>query len=1105
VTGTYPNFTISSPTAGAGTVTSIDVSGGTTGLTTSGGPVTSSGTITLAGTLNVANGGTGATTLTSGYLLKGNGTSAVSASVIYDDGTNAMIGGTSAFGRFTVEGNTNANLDIWIRNNNAGSSSRTGLVLNASGNSWRMGMGSTANNSNALTWNLDVGGANTEYMRLTTGGNLGVGSSSPSARITAQVNSGNYILDLVNGSEAPFALRTYNHGSGSAPGLVFTQGLYYNTTENASIKFYRGAGATGGYLGFTVTDGTERLSINSSGNVIAAVDMRAPIFYDSNNTSYYLDPASGSNLNGTLVNSGGTAMTAGWNRNMMLAATFPVLVFNSANTKYAGIGVDYTTASAAMRFWVNASSSDVVTGTNAMNINTGGYVEAGGSFRSPIFYDLDNTAYYVDPAGTSALSTVTYGSSPAGGGGGGRTVPSPGSPYSLRQDFGSDNTGWRYGIAKNVSGTVTIQFFVSDSGIAEAVGDMRAPIFYDSNNTGFYVDPAGTTLLNTFTCAGSITTSSSVTVGNGATASYIYMADSDEGTRIIHCNSNRVGFLAQNGNWGSWCEDDGSWRTDHAMYSPVYYDLNNTGYYVDPASTSVVNIVNVVGGIGATTGGAGNDPYGKIAVTGATDANYAYYGLTRAGQFGMGMGIDTSNIFWVGATSGGYAATRTSVYFQTNTSGDVTASSSFRAPIFYDSNDTNYYINPNSSSAVKGAIVIGPNNSYTQFIRLGGEGQASDMATVCTTNGNLHIDSKTNFHIYANYASNGNIYLNNGGGFTEGITSIRAPIFYDSNNTNYYVDAAGTSVLNSVAGYSLRNVEDVSVNTPYGIYFSSNLNTDYAVYREAGAWTSPYPDLRIAFYTGIKMGAEATYGGMRFYNSSNMATQVMSINNSADGVGANNVYVNNSLQAGSSLRAPIYYDTTNTAYYWEFADGGVSNINTFINGLAYFKCNFGSGAYSGAQSSPPLQVYSSDGGTAMMSFHRSGAYAVNFGLDPDNVLRIGGWSASANRLQMDMSGNLTMAGNVTAYSDARLKENVATVSNALGLVGKMRGVTYTRKDTGEDGVGVIAQEMLEVMPQVVQQGIGDDDTLSVAYGNLVGVLIEAIKELEARVAELEGK
>ena len=64
--------------SGAGTVTSVDGSGGTTGLTLTGGPITSSGTLTLGGTLAVANGGTGATTLT-GYV-KGNGTSAMTAS-----------------------------------------------------------------------------------------------------------------------------------------------------------------------------------------------------------------------------------------------------------------------------------------------------------------------------------------------------------------------------------------------------------------------------------------------------------------------------------------------------------------------------------------------------------------------------------------------------------------------------------------------------------------------------------------------------------------------------------------------------------------------------------------------------------------------------------------------------------------------------------------------------------------------------------------------------------------------------------------------------------------------------------------------------------------
>tara|TARA_B110000259_G_scaffold107402_1_gene123106 strand:- start:4391 stop:5980 length:1590 start_codon:yes stop_codon:yes gene_type:complete len=72
-------------------------------------------------------------------------------------------------------------------------------------------------------------------------------------------------------------------------------------------------------------------------------------------------------------------------------------------------------------------------------------------------------------------------------------------------------------------------------------------------------------------------------------------------------------------------------------------------------------------------------------------------------------------------------------------------------------------------------------------------------------------------------------------------------------------------------------------------------------------------------HTGIKLGANASYNGMRFYNDYNMAGQVMSINNASDPLGGNNVYVNNNLQAGSSLRAPIFYDSNNTAYYGNFA------------------------------------------------------------------------------------------------------------------------------------------------------------------------------------------
>ena len=101
----------------------------------------------------------------------------------------------------------------------------------------------------------------------------------------------------------------------------------------------------------------------------------------------------------------------------------------------------------------------------------------------------------------------------------------------------------------------------------------------------------------------------------------------------------------------------------------------------------------------------------------------------------------------------------------------------------------------------------------------------------------------------------------------------------------------------------------------------------------------------------------------------------------------------------------------------------------------------------------------------------------------------------------DNSGNFTAAGNITAYSDARLKENVKTITDAIGIVRALRGVRYDRIDTGEAGIGVIAQEMQKIVPEVVKEV---DGTLTVAYGNLVGLLIEAVKELSDRVRKLEN-
>jgi len=104
---------------------------------------------------------------------------------------------------------------------------------------------------------------------------------------------------------------------------------------------------------------------------------------------------------------------------------------------------------------------------------------------------------------------------------------------------------------------------------------------------------------------------------------------------------------------------------------------------------------------------------------------------------------------------------------------------------------------------------------------------------------------------------------------------------------------------------------------------------------------------------------------------------------------------------------------------------------------------------------------------------------------------------------LDVSGTIRATGDVIAYSDARVKENVETIPNALDKVKAMRGVGYNKIGAEKRSIGVIAQEMLEVMPEVVSQD--EQGMYSVAYGNLVGVLIEAMKEQQAQIDELKAQ
>jgi hypothetical protein len=117
-------------------------------------------------------------------------------------------------------------------------------------------------------------------------------------------------------------------------------------------------------------------------------------------------------------------------------------------------------------------------------------------------------------------------------------------------------------------------------------------------------------------------------------------------------------------------------------------------------------------------------------------------------------------------------------------------------------------------------------------------------------------------------------------------------------------------------------------------------------------------------------------------------------------------------------------------------------------------------------------------------------------------------NVSTTKLTFNPStGNMVVGGTVTANSDEKLKTNIKTIDNALDKVLSLRGVEYDRIDNGDHQIGVIAQEVEKIIPDVVypKQPAPDYETKSVAYANLVGLLIEAIKEQNVRMEELERK
>lgn len=200
------------------------------------------------------------------------------------------------------------------------------------------------------------------------------------------------------------------------------------------------------------------------------------------------------------------------------------------------------------------------------------------------------------------------------------------------------------------------------------------------------------------------------------------------------------------------------------------------------------------------------------------------------------------------------------------------------------------------------------------------------------------------------------------------------------------------------------------------------------------------------------------------------------------------------LKAGSGNS--IYMDDISSSDRLTFSfDGSIQNITSSDNMV--LKSPAVSGYYvelNGAKNILNPRVNST------IELQDNGTQRGYFLLDSADTVKL--YTGSSTLNSTFANDDLTVQGDITSISDERTKENIETITTGLDIVDSLRGVYYNKIGEDERRVGVIAQEVEQVLPEVVKtdtQGMK-----SVDYGKMVGVLIEAIKDLKTELDQLKN-
>lgn len=229
--------------------------------------------------------------------------------------------------------------------------------------------------------------------------------------------------------------------------------------------------------------------------------------------------------------------------------------------------------------------------------------------------------------------------------------------------------------------------------------------------------------------------------------------------------------------------------------------------------------------------------------------------------------------------------------------------------------------------------------------------------------------------------------------------------------------------------------------------------------------------------------------------------------------GTSNITIGDSTKlplAGGTMTGPL---TNNRINLNSFGDNGSGILwySTSSNTWQDYMASAGStgNGYSQTITAPTGVLVTGSGRRSLISDVTGYGWTFEVGTfdttAPTIVAEISSTGESRWSGAMTVVGNITATGNITAFSDARLKDNITKIPDALNKLNQLKGVTYTRKDIASDKkyAGLIAQDVQKVLPEAVATTEGD--IIAVDYNGVIGLLVEAIKELESKVTFLENK